>query len=119
MGSMAAHSSTYWLARSSIPTTRQYVTPTLSRHPFPSGVTGEGTGRVGPVRCAGTGAGAQIRRHRSGDNVVPAGQAEPMRERALRGWLPAYCLLAVIWGCSFLFIGVGVTQLHPVWLTLA
>ncbi len=42
-----------------------------------------------------------------------------MRERALRGWLPAFCALAVIWGCSFLFIGVGVTQLHPVWLTLA
>jgi drug/metabolite transporter (DMT)-like permease len=42
-----------------------------------------------------------------------------VRERALRGWLPAYSALALIWGCSFLFIGVGVTQLHPAYLTLA
>src|SRR5690242_5913787 len=51
--------------------------------------------------------------------VVPLGKAVAVRQRALRGWLPAYCSLALIWGCSFLFIGVGVTQLHPVYLTLA
>jgi drug/metabolite transporter (DMT)-like permease len=40
-------------------------------------------------------------------------------DRGARDWLPAYGALAVIWGCSFLFIGVGVTQLHPAYLTLA
>ncbi|HEX2417879.1 MAG TPA: DMT family transporter [Micromonosporaceae bacterium] len=33
-------------------------------------------------------------------------------------WLPGYCALAVIWGSSFLFIKVGVRELHPLHLTL-
>jgi len=37
----------------------------------------------------------------------------------LRGWLPSYLTLAVIWGTSFLFIKVGVRELHPLWLTFA
>ncbi|MFI7540334.1 DMT family transporter [Actinoplanes sp. NPDC049599] len=37
----------------------------------------------------------------------------------LRGWLPSYLLLAAIWGTSFLFIKVGVRELHPLWLTFA
>ena len=37
----------------------------------------------------------------------------------LRGWLPSYLMLAVIWGTSFLFIKVGVRELHPLWLTFA
>jgi drug/metabolite transporter (DMT)-like permease len=35
----------------------------------------------------------------------------------LRGWLPAFLLLALIWGTSFLLIKVGVRELHPLWLT--
>jgi drug/metabolite transporter (DMT)-like permease len=33
-------------------------------------------------------------------------------------WLPAFGALALIWGSSFLFIKVGVRELHPVYLTL-
>jgi drug/metabolite transporter (DMT)-like permease len=40
-------------------------------------------------------------------------------ERALRRWLPAYLCLALLWGCSFLFIKVAVGQLHPVYVSLA
>ncbi|MET8194639.1 DMT family transporter [Micromonospora sp. NPDC005686] len=35
-----------------------------------------------------------------------------------RAWLPGFVALAAIWGSSFLFIKVGVTELHPVHLTL-
>ncbi|MFF0375736.1 DMT family transporter [Actinoplanes missouriensis] len=35
----------------------------------------------------------------------------------LRRWLPSYLALAAIWGTSFLFIKVGVRELHPLWLT--
>ncbi|WP_202866998.1 DMT family transporter [Kribbella voronezhensis] len=36
----------------------------------------------------------------------------------LRSWLPTMLLLAAIWGCSFLFISVGVRELHPTYLAL-
>lgn len=36
----------------------------------------------------------------------------------LRVWLPWLIGLAAIWGCSFLFIAVGVRELHPVYVTL-
>ncbi|WP_198675898.1 DMT family transporter [Kribbella monticola] len=36
----------------------------------------------------------------------------------LRSWLPTMLLLAAIWGCSFLFISVGVRELHPLYLAL-
>lgn len=36
----------------------------------------------------------------------------------LRSWLPGYLALAAIWGSSFLFIKIGVRELHPVHLTL-
>ncbi|GAB3950699.1 DMT family transporter [Micromonospora vulcania] len=36
----------------------------------------------------------------------------------LRAWLPGFVALAAIWGSSFLFIKVGVAELHPVQLTL-
>ncbi|HZN71787.1 MAG TPA: DMT family transporter [Micromonosporaceae bacterium] len=39
-------------------------------------------------------------------------QVRPVR------WLPGFVALAAIWGASFLFIKVGVSQLHPVYLTL-
>jgi drug/metabolite transporter (DMT)-like permease len=35
----------------------------------------------------------------------------------LGAWLPGFLLLALIWGTSFLFIKVGVRELHPLWLT--
>ena len=35
----------------------------------------------------------------------------------LAGWLPSYLALAAIWGTSFLFIKVGVREVHPLWLT--
>ncbi|MCM0674910.1 DMT family transporter [Micromonospora phytophila] len=37
---------------------------------------------------------------------------------ALRSWLPGFLALAAIWGSSFLFIKVGVEELHPLHLTL-
>ncbi|MEH0824829.1 DMT family transporter [Micromonospora sp. CPCC 205739] len=36
----------------------------------------------------------------------------------LRSWLPGFLALAAIWGASFLFIKIGVEELHPVHLTL-
>jgi len=33
-------------------------------------------------------------------------------------WLPAFVALGAIWGSSFLFIKVGITELHPVYVTL-
>jgi drug/metabolite transporter (DMT)-like permease len=36
----------------------------------------------------------------------------------LRGFLPGFLALALIWGASFLFIKVGVRELHPLYLTL-
>lgn len=41
----------------------------------------------------------------------------PAELPGLRAWLPSFLLLAVIWGTSFLFIKVGVRELHPLWLT--
>ncbi|GAA1848832.1 DMT family transporter [Asanoa iriomotensis] len=35
-----------------------------------------------------------------------------------RSWLPGFVLLGVIWGSSFLFIKVGVAELHPLYVTL-
>jgi drug/metabolite transporter (DMT)-like permease len=37
---------------------------------------------------------------------------------APRAWLPGFVLLGVIWGSSFLFIKVGVAELHPLYVTL-
>ncbi|WP_341721448.1 DMT family transporter [Micromonospora sp. FIMYZ51] len=36
---------------------------------------------------------------------------------ALRSWLPGFVALAAIWGSSFLFIKVGLAELHPLHLT--
>jgi drug/metabolite transporter (DMT)-like permease len=38
--------------------------------------------------------------------------------RTATSWLPGFILLAVIWGSSFLFIKVGVAELHPLYVTL-
>ncbi|PWR14703.1 EamA family transporter [Micromonospora sicca] len=37
---------------------------------------------------------------------------------AVRSWLPGFLALAAIWGSSFLFIKVGIEELHPLHLTL-
>jgi drug/metabolite transporter (DMT)-like permease len=37
---------------------------------------------------------------------------------AARSWLPSFLTLAAIWGSSFLFIKVGVGELHPMYVTL-
>ena len=37
---------------------------------------------------------------------------------ALGVWLPGLVALAAIWGCSFLFIEVGIRELHPTYVTL-
>ena len=36
----------------------------------------------------------------------------------LRSWLPSMLVLALVWGCSFLFIEVGIRELHPTYVTL-
>jgi drug/metabolite transporter (DMT)-like permease len=36
----------------------------------------------------------------------------------VRSWLPTMLALAAIWGCSFLFISVGVRELHPAYVAL-
>src|SRR5262245_10163870 len=36
----------------------------------------------------------------------------------LQAWLPTMLALAAIWGCSFLFISVGVRELPPLYLAL-
>jgi drug/metabolite transporter (DMT)-like permease len=36
----------------------------------------------------------------------------------LRSWLPGYLALALIWGSSFLFIKIGVRELHPMYVSL-
>jgi drug/metabolite transporter (DMT)-like permease len=36
----------------------------------------------------------------------------------MRAWLPVMLALAAIWGCSFLFISVGVRELPPLYLAL-
>jgi len=42
-----------------------------------------------------------------------------MAHRVATGsWLPGYLALAVIWGSSFLFIKIGVRELHPLYVTL-
>ncbi len=35
-----------------------------------------------------------------------------------RSWLPGFSVLALLWGSSYLFIKVGVAELHPLHLTL-
>jgi len=39
-------------------------------------------------------------------------------ESNVRQWLPGLLVLAAIWGSSFLFIKVGVRELHPMHLAL-
>jgi drug/metabolite transporter (DMT)-like permease len=39
-------------------------------------------------------------------------------ESNVRQWLPGLLVLAAIWGSSFLFIKVGVRELHPAYVTL-
>lgn len=49
----------------------------------------------------------------SGVSIVTTPDRAPVR-----AWLPTMLALAAIWGCSFLFISVGVRELHPLYLAL-
>src|SRR6266545_4913919 len=49
----------------------------------------------------------------SGVNAVSTTDKAP-----LRSWLPGMVALAAIWGFSFLFIAVGVRELHPAYVAL-
>jgi drug/metabolite transporter (DMT)-like permease len=70
-----------------------------ARLSYPFGIVSGVTTQTGPDLQA------------SADGVRAPAPAE------LRRWLPSYLILAAIWGTSFLFIKVGVRELHPLWLT--
>jgi len=53
----------------------------------------------------------------SGVKTALAPDTATDRRAELARWLPSYLLLAAIWGTSFLLIKVGVSELHPLWLT--
>lgn len=50
--------------------------------------------------------------------VAAGGRGRHAAKKKARGWLPGFIALGLIWGSSFLFIKVGVAELHPVHLTL-
>ena len=51
--------------------------------------------------------------------TAPTRTADPVDPRIpARRWLPGMTTLAAIWGSSFLFIKVGVTELHPLFVAL-
>jgi drug/metabolite transporter (DMT)-like permease len=54
------------------------------------------------------------------DTTAPAAVLPPVPEGppGTRAWLPGYLALALIWGSSFLFIGVAVRDLHPLYVAL-
>jgi drug/metabolite transporter (DMT)-like permease len=49
---------------------------------------------------------------------VTASPLTPEAPARLASWLPGYVALALIWGSSFLFIKVGIRELHPLYLGL-
>jgi drug/metabolite transporter (DMT)-like permease len=51
-------------------------------------------------------------------SVTAAPLTLPAPVSARSAWLPGYLALAAIWGSSFLFIKVGLRELHPVYITL-
>jgi drug/metabolite transporter (DMT)-like permease len=59
------------------------------------------------------------------DGAGSAGRASyrygrvPTMTSSLRGWLPAFAVLAAVWGLSFVFIAVAVHDVAPVYLALA
>src|SRR5215212_8541022 len=48
----------------------------------------------------------------------PAAPDSAATDSAVRRWLPGLLVLAAIWGSSFLFIKVGVREMHPAYVTL-
>ena len=55
--------------------------------------------------------------------AAPTASAEadltsPAQSVAVRQWLPGMLVLSAIWGSSFLFIKVGVSELHPLYVAL-
>ncbi|HEU5108410.1 MAG TPA: DMT family transporter [Micromonosporaceae bacterium] len=54
------------------------------------------------------------------DTTASVETASPGRDAApaARQWVPGFLALALIWGSSFLFIGVAVRDLHPLYVSL-
>lgn len=50
--------------------------------------------------------------------AAPTSPAVAAQEASKSRWLPGFFVLALIWGSSYLFIKVGVEELHPLHLTL-
>lgn len=50
--------------------------------------------------------------------LTSAGSLAPVVPPRLSSWLPHFVAIAAMWGSSFLFIKVGVRELHPVHVTL-
>jgi len=50
--------------------------------------------------------------------TAPTNVTAPASVPTARSWLPGYLALAVIWGSSFLFIKVGLRELHPMHVAL-
>lgn len=69
---------------------------------MPSDTTGESPGTLSFACCKLSGV---------------TGLTTPDRA-AIRTWLPGFFALAAIWGSSFLFIKVGIREMHPVYVTL-
>lgn len=53
------------------------------------------------------------------DSVRPDSVRPDSARPELRAWLPSFLVVALVWGTSFLFIKVGIRELHPLWLTFA
>jgi drug/metabolite transporter (DMT)-like permease len=53
-----------------------------------------------------------------GPVTAPLLTAPPPPRVSTASWLPAFVVLAVLWGSSFLFIKVAVAEMHPLYLTL-
>lgn len=73
-------------------------------------------GSDGPVWSVAAGRVSGVRIGSAPDNGNASSTPEPDRRRA--HVVPGFIALSAIWGSSFLFIKVGIGELHPVYVTL-